>query len=472
MSIIWRATGLLAVSITLTACYLFPGLLRDAQAALRKRFAVWRAATRGTAMRRRATPCQTPIGNETPSVHGGKAVQWFERLRRPSRAPSLDGDGKRLSQTEGEFCSALEFLPIAILVLNHDGNVSLANEQAGRLFGYRREALPGMAASMLIPRFPIKDHDASHGGANVVDGGYEAGRGARQELKLCARRKDGTEFLAEIRFNRLGFRNAHAVLAVVDSSQRQEQHRKQQELVHLARISTLGELTASLAHELNQPLTAILSNVQAALRFMAADPIDLDEVREILKDIVQDDKRASEVIRRIRALVKKSELEIVPLELGSVVRDVMQLLHSDAIVRGIDVALRVEAGLPMVPGDRVQLQQVLLNLLLNAFDAMEHCLLHDRKVAICVERDSPGMVRVNVRDNGCGLSDDKFGEIFKAFMTSKKDGLGLGLSISRSIVEMHGGRIWAENNAGQGATFSFTLPTLVRPAASHAGKAP
>ncbi len=116
MSIIWRATGLLVVSITLTARYLCPGLLRDAEAVLRKRLAVWRAATRGTAMRR-ATSCQTPIGNETPSVRGGKAVQWFERLRQPPRAPSLDVDGKRLSQTEGEFCSALEFLPIAILVL-------------------------------------------------------------------------------------------------------------------------------------------------------------------------------------------------------------------------------------------------------------------------------------------------------------------------------------------------------------------
>ena len=250
--------------------------------------------------------------------------------------------------------------------------------------------------------------------------------------------------------------------AAVDITQEREAaltvQRQRDELTHVARITTMGELAASLAHELNQPLTAILSNAQAAQRFLNAEPADLEEVCEILKDIVKDNSRASEVIHRLRVLARKEEPEFVPLELAAVIRDVVALIHSDAILHNFMVSFEFSPELPSAQGDRVQLQQVLLNLLLNAFDAMTDCSQDHRVVLVRAEPDGVGMVRVAVRDRGCGLTSDKLGKIFKPFYTTKRDGLGMGLSISRSIVESHGGRLWAENNPDSGATFYFTVP--------------
>jgi len=220
----------------------------------------------------------------------------------------------------------------------------------------------------------------------------------------------------------------------------------------------MGELAASLAHELNQPLTAILANAQAAQRFLASNPDDMDEVREILKDIVQEDSRASEVIRRIRALVRKEKLELVPLDLANIIRDVVLLVHSDVVMRNIHVSLEFDPAIPPVRCDKIELQQVVLNILLNAFDAMKDCPAHEREVLVRVERDGAPRVKVAVRDRGTGLSADKLDKIFQPFYTTKREGLGMGLSISRSIIDAHGGCLWAENNPDGGATFYFTVP--------------
>jgi two-component system, LuxR family, sensor kinase FixL len=255
---------------------------------------------------------------------------------------------------------------------------------------------------------------------------------------------------------------AQVLGASTDITQRKETElelqRQRGELAHLTRVSTMGELAASLAHELNQPLTAILSNTQAAQRFLAAEPPDVEELREILKDIVQDDSRASEVIQRIRALVKKEELAFASLDLASVVRDVAALVHSDAILQGTRILVEIKSGLPLVRGDKVQLQQVVLNLLLNAFDAMKDCPAHEREVKVQAETVGVGFLRLAVRDHGTGLSGDKLDKIFQPFYTTKRDGLGMGLSISRSIIDAHDGRLWAENNLDRGATFYCTLP--------------
>jgi len=230
------------------------------------------------------------------------------------------------------------------------------------------------------------------------------------------------------------------------------------ELAHVARISTMGELAASLAHELNQPLTAILSNAQAALRYLSGNPAQMEEVREILQDIVQDNSRAGEVIRRMRALVKKEALELIPLNLASLIRDVATLLHSDAILNNVQIRFELDDTLPLVCGDKVQLQQVVLNLMLNAFDAMKDCPVNEREVKLYLEGKAISLAQVSVSDRGSGLSSDKLDKIFQPFYTTKREGLGMGLSICRSIIETHGGRLWAENNRDRGATFHFTVP--------------
>jgi len=236
------------------------------------------------------------------------------------------------------------------------------------------------------------------------------------------------------------------------------------EIAHVSRISTMGELAASLAHELNQPLTAILSNAQAALRFLGREPVDLAEVREILQDIVQDNSRAGEVIRRMRALVKKEKLDFASVDLAGLIRDVATLLHSDAILLNVEIIIEAIDDMPSVVGDKVQLQQVVLNLLLNAFDAMKESPQNERKVTILTELYGR-MVKVSVRDTGPGITPEKRARLFQPFYTTKLQGLGMGLSICRSIVEAHQGHLWAENslstdaNPGRsGAVFSFTLP--------------
>jgi two-component system sensor kinase FixL len=190
-----------------------------------------------------------------------------------------------------------------------------------------------------------------------------------------------------------------------------ELQRNREQLAHVTRVSTMGELATSLAHEINQPLTAILSNAQAAQRFLSAKPVDLDEVLEILEDIVTDNSRAGEVIHRVRALVKKGELAFAPINIAGVIGDVVQLVHSDGILRNIRVELECQDGLPSVRGDRVQLQQVVLNLLINAFDAMKEATAKERNVKVRAKTNGAGTVEISVRDHGTGLTSDELAKI-------------------------------------------------------------
>jgi two-component system sensor kinase FixL len=219
-------------------------------------------------------------------------------------------------------------------------------------------------------------------------------------------------------------------------------------------------MAAALAHEINQPLTAILSNAQAAQRFLELTPSGLCDLREALADIVADSCRAIEVVRKLRQFVKRDAPETLPLDMGNLVRGVMHLMRREAVVRGVRVTLDIAGHVPMVCCDNIQLQQVMINLLLNAFDAVEGCCAEDRVVSVKVGTAPQGEgVGIAVSDRGVGLNADQIGEIFKPFSTSKPHGLGLGLSISRSIVSMHGGRLWAESNGDRGATFHVLLPS-------------
>jgi PAS domain S-box-containing protein len=236
-----------------------------------------------------------------------------------------------------------------------------------------------------------------------------------------------------------------------------ESRRLQDELFHAGRVSTMGELAGMLAHEINQPLSAIMSNAQAARRYLATASPDLDEVKEILNDIVKENTRASEVINRLRALLKKEKMEFEPLDLNLILREVVTLLNSDAARRNTKVSLELDLRLPAVQGDRIQLQQVALNLVLNAFEAMKECSFVGRRLLIRTwQQDSE--ILAAVTDSGKGISAGETEKIFNAFYTTKPHGLGMGLSICHSIIKGHQGRLWAENNPDRGATFYFSLP--------------
>jgi two-component system, LuxR family, sensor kinase FixL len=230
------------------------------------------------------------------------------------------------------------------------------------------------------------------------------------------------------------------------------------QLAHASRVSMLGQLASALAHELSQPLGAILRNTEAAELFLEHDPPDLDELRAILVDIRLDDQRAGSVIDRLRALLKRRSFAPRALSVSDELENVAALTLSDSVTR--KVALKIEAApdLPPVTGDPVHLQQVLLNLIINAMDAVDDVAALKRKVTVRAERHGDTEIEVAVEDSGPGIAPERLGRLFEPFFTTKANGMGIGLAISRTIIEAHGGRIWAENNAGEGATFRFTLP--------------
>jgi signal transduction histidine kinase len=237
-----------------------------------------------------------------------------------------------------------------------------------------------------------------------------------------------------------------------------EGQRLRQDLAHVGRVSTIGALTASLAHELNQPLTAILSNAEAAEQLLDSSAPNLKEVREILQDIVKDDRRATQVIHRLRGLLRKGTLEPSSLDINEVIGEVARLVRADAVVRNVSVRLDLAPELPPIWGDRVQLQQVVLNLLLNGLDAMPDAGGGDRSLLLRTNRAGAESVQVAVLDSGTGIDETALDQVFQAFYTTKAAGMGMGLTIARAIVEAHGGRLEARNNPTGGATFSFTLP--------------
>jgi two-component system, LuxR family, sensor kinase FixL len=241
-----------------------------------------------------------------------------------------------------------------------------------------------------------------------------------------------------------------------------EAARQRNEMAHLSRVTTVGELSGSLAHELNRPLGAILSNAQAAQRMLANGGVDVAEFREILSDIISENKHAAEVIRRLRLWLQKGEVQQQPLPINKVVRDVLKLIRTDLISQNVSVDTELARNLPTVTGDPVQLQQVLVNLVVNACDAMTDCGARERRLRIRTGlANGSDAVIVSVTDRGGGIQENEMEQIFEPFFTTKAKGMGLGLSVCRSIITAHHGKLWATNNADRGATFHFTLPIAV-----------
>jgi signal transduction histidine kinase len=232
------------------------------------------------------------------------------------------------------------------------------------------------------------------------------------------------------------------------------------ELTHVSRAATMGELAASIAHELNQPLAAILQNAETIQSLLAVENPDLDEIRAATAEIVEDDQRAGEIIKRLRSFFRRDDLAKTSIELSKAVGEVARIVQSDAVIRKVDLALDLSPQSPTVSADRVQLQQAIINLVLNAFDAAAAVKQGPREVVLKVPAEENGWARIMVRDSGDGIKPEVLPRVFDAFYTTKASGMGMGLAISRSIVEAHGGRLTVSANTDHGATFEIALPTF------------
>jgi PAS domain S-box-containing protein len=232
----------------------------------------------------------------------------------------------------------------------------------------------------------------------------------------------------------------------------------QMELAHVTRITTLGELAASIAHEVNQPLAAVVANAEACLNWLRRGTPDVDAACRSVEWIIDDGNRASEVIRRVRALANKSGLEMVQLDVNDVVRETIPLVQRELISHQVLLRMELAPALPMILGDRVQLQQVIINLVMNGIEAMQSVTDRPRELVVRSGQDEPGQALVSVADCGVGISAENVDRLFNPFFTTKSGGMGMGLSICRSIMEAHGGRLWTTANIAHGATFQFTLP--------------
>jgi len=229
-------------------------------------------------------------------------------------------------------------------------------------------------------------------------------------------------------------------------------------LAHAGRVTLLGQLASALAHELSQPLGAILRNAEAAEIMLQASAPDLEELRAIVKDILSDDARAGQVIDRLRSLLKRRSVDTQPIDLPNVIAEVVALVQPDAAARQVKVGFSAMADLPAVSGDRVHLQQVMLNLLVNAMDALEGCSPDQRAIQVSACRVDSATVEVRVVDNGPGIPSESLERLFEPFFTTKSTGMGMGLPVSKTIIEAHKGKLWAENGTQSGACFCFTVP--------------
>jgi C4-dicarboxylate-specific signal transduction histidine kinase len=250
---------------------------------------------------------------------------------------------------------------------------------------------------------------------------------------------------------------------MMDVTERRRAEEERQALAHANRIATMGQLTASIAHEVNQPIAAAITNAQATLRWLSAARPDLEEARQALRRIVENGNRAGEVIGRIRALITKAPPRKDDVAINDAILEVVALTRGEAVKNGVSVRTQLAEGLPIIEGDGVQLQQVILNLIVNAIEAMSGTNEAPRDLLIGAEKADPDGVLVAVRDSGPGLAPETLERLFDAFYTTKASGMGMGLSICRSIIEAHGGRLWASANLPRGAVFQFTVPADPEP---------
>jgi two-component system, LuxR family, sensor kinase FixL len=396
---------------------------------------------------------------ETAAIKQAKAE--IKRLNEELEQRVVERTNELMKAEQG-YRVMIETANDAVVCMDESGTILLANPATMGVFGYEPAELLGKPLTVLMPEFLRKVHED----------GYRRylATGERhlnwQGTELTGLHKNGEEFPVEISFGEEVTADGHRMFTgfVRDVSEKKQTeklraslHETQAELTRVSRLTTMGELAASIAHEVNQPLTGITSTGNACLRLLANQNLDLQVLRRALEEIVADGTRASAVIARIRASIKKTPPEKQALDINEVIQEVLQLAGHELRKNHIFVESQLAKTLPLVPADRVQLQQVLLNLIINSIEAMAGVTDRPRALGIQSLLDESGDVLIAVRDAGTGLASEA-DRLFTPFFTTKADGIGMGLSISRTIIEDGGGRLWATPNSPQGAVFSFTLP--------------
>ena len=384
------------------------------------------------------------------------AMQNVESIRIARRRAE-----QQTETTLWEQANLLNLTHDAILVRDMNRCVRYWNRGAEELYGWTAEEASGKVVyDLLRTIFPLPLEQIE---AEVL-------RAGRWEGELEHTKKDGTQIVVASRWSLQRDDQDRAVAILVTNNditarkRAEEEHERlrllEADLAHINRVSMMGELVASLAHEIKQPITAAMANAKTGLRWLAGEKPDLQEAREAMMRVVKDAARAAEIINHLQSLYKKgAPLERELVDVNEVAHEIIDLLHSEANRYSISMRTELAAELPKTRADRVQLQQVLMNLMLNGIEAMRH-MAGELAIKSCQTAD--GHLLVSVSDTGVGLPSGKLDQIFSAFFTTKPQGTGMGLAITRSIVESHGGRLWATANPDRGATFHFTLPTEAR----------
>ncbi len=358
------------------------------------------------------------------------------------------------SKAEERFTKAFHSSPDAILISRlKDGHIIEMNERCEKMFGFQRNETVGRTIFDLNMYTSPADRERHIAGTSSQNG--------LRDVVLCLRTKTGELLHTLVSADTEDIEGEHCLITVFrDISDRKRAEEAQENLAHASRLAVVGELTAMIAHEINQPLGAILSNAEAAEMLLESEEPPLDEVRQILSDIRKNDLRADEAIRRIRDLLRKHETQMKPLDINMTISGVLRLVTGDALRRHVQIRKDLAPGLSLAFGDEIHLQQVLLNLIVNSMDAMDDTPESARQITIQTRPSGGDHIEISVTDCGCGIAPEKKPLIFESFFTTKQNGMGLGLSIARSIIEAHQGRLWAEDNPGGGTTFHFTVRTF------------
>jgi PAS domain S-box-containing protein len=362
-------------------------------------------------------------------------------------------------RTEEKFRLVLDGAPNAMIMVDSAGVISFANAPAATVFGYSHNELIGCNIETLIPERFRDQHPGHRKGFFSQPSTRAMGAGR----DLFGRRKDGSEFPVEVGLNPMRTAQGLFVLAsVIDITARKQaelEHQLQNmELARVGRVTLMGELAASLAHEVNNPIGAIVTNANAGQRLIAAGKIETKELKDLLADIVVDGHRAREVIQGIRNMVRKTESSRSLVPITGVIRDLLRIVRADAVERNVTISAEIDSTTGRVMADPVQLLQVLLNLAMNAFEAMSAIRPDARRLVIRAGRNGDGQVLVSVRDSGPGFPAGIVQQLFEPFFSTKAEGTGMGLAIARSIIEAHGGTLSGENCDDGGACFTVRLP--------------